>query len=406
LKSVGRLRVEYVTLKKLKGWDKNPRIISAQQLRALTANIERYGIVDPIIVDQNNLVVGGHQRLQACKTLGLSTVPVIRLRLNARDYKTLNLARNRISGEWDTEKLAPLIVELQNFPQLDLTGFTQVEVDELLASIPNLEFSIENEDDVPELAAEPTTKVGDLWKLGRHRLLCGDCTDANDVGRLMGGKKVDCVVTDPPYGFNLGEKSADFNKYLGRTRGNDTIINDDIQDYRRFYEDFIKLLPLAEQNTVYIFMGGSELHTLRLAADQAGLTWNSWLVWVKNRHTLTRKDYEWRHEFIYYGWRNQHKFYGGFSTTILEYDAPLKADLHPTMKPVSLLERLIEDGTPSQGAIYDGFLGSGSTLIATERSGRTCYALEVEPRYVDTAVHRWEQFTGQKAELSNRDETS
>jgi DNA modification methylase len=394
-----RLRIEYFPIDKLKGWSRNPRNITGQQLRALTGNIERYGVVAPIIVNQNNVIVGGHQRLEACKNLGFSKVPVVRLKLTSKDFKVLNLALNRISGDWNQEKLATLVTELQDFPELDLTGLTQVEIEELLAGAPITDLSAGREDEVSELPTEPATKQGDLWQLGKHRILCGDCTKSVAVERLMGGIKVDCVVTDPPYGFNLGRKSSDFNKYMGRNRGDDTIKNDDIQDYRLFYGDFIRLLPLAERNIVYIFMGGRELHTLRLAADESGLTWNSWLVWVKNRHTLTRKDYEWRHEFIYYGWQGQHKFYGGFSTTILEYDSPLKADLHPTMKPVPLIERLIQDGSPTQGAIYDGFLGSGSTIIAAERCGRTCYALEIDPRYVDVTVQRWEQYTGRKAEL-------
>jgi DNA modification methylase len=206
------------------------------------------------------------------------------------------------------------------------------------------------------------------------------------------------MITDPPYGVDYSGKNEFLNKFDKGNHIQKPINNDAITDYRKFFSAFMGLAPLAEYNTVYIFMSNKELHSLRLALDDCGYSWGDYLVWVKNNHVLGRKDYNAKHEFIVYGWKGKHKFYGEASaTTVLEYNRPLRSELHPTMKPVELVCKLISDGTPAKGKIYDPFGGSGSTLIAAEQLNRTCYMMELDPGYCDVIINRWEQFTGDKA---------
>jgi DNA modification methylase len=229
--------------------------------------------------------------------------------------------------------------------------------------------------------------------------MCGDSTDSRQVKQLLGDRRVDQLLTDPPYGVNYAAKNEMLNKFDKGNRVQTPIENDNITDYRAFFAAFLGCIPFADYNTVYVFMAGQELHSARLALDDAGIKWGDYLVWLKNNHVLGRKDYNAKHEFVVYGWKGKHKFYGDFSTTVLEYNKPQKNELHPTMKPVELIARLMADGSTAAALVYDPFLGSGTTLIAAEQLGRTCYGLEIDPHYVDVIIKRWEQLTGKEAEL-------
>lgn len=241
---------------------------------------------------------------------------------------------------------------------------------------------------------------GDLWQLGDHRLLCGDCTVPDDVNRLMQGEKVDMVLTDPPYGVSYSEKQANLNKIDSGQRLTRPIINDDLTEYRGFFATFLRLVPYADYNTVYVFMASQHLHDLRLAMDDAGLKFTDCLVWVKNRFVFGRKDYKGQHEMIVYGWHGHHKFYGGHNrSTTLHYPSLNKNKLHPTEKPRPLLERLIMDGSMPGMIVYDAFAGSGSTLLACETQRRQCRCIEIDPYYCEVIISRWEAQTGKKARL-------
>jgi DNA modification methylase len=228
--------------------------------------------------------------------------------------------------------------------------------------------------------------------------MCGDSRDGGDVAALFAGSGADMLLTDPPYGVSYADKNEMLNQYEKGTRIQRPIANDDLDDYERFFGEFLDLVPLRDTNTAYIFMSGRELHPLVLAMQGAGYYASQVLVWAKNNHVLGRQDYSPKHEFIVYGWRGRHRFYGPFRTSVLEYDRPRQSDLHPTMKPVELLKQLIRDGSPPQALVYDPFLGSGSTLIAAEATGRRCYGMELEPVYAWTAVRRWSEFTGVEPE--------
>jgi len=364
----------------------------------LKLSIDEFGLVEPLVwnEDTGNLV-GGHQRLKILLEQGVNEVEVSVVHLDLEHEKALNVALNKIQGEWDEDKLTELLKELSTSDiNMALTGFGEDEIEELIKDIVVDEADVV-ENDVPDVPETPITQTGDLWRLGRHRLLCGDSTKVDDVLRLMNGNRADAMITDPPYGVEYSGKNEFLNKFDEGNRIQKPIDNDAITNYREFFGNFLSVAKLAEYNTIYIFMSGKELHSLRLALDDCGYYCSDYLVWVKNNHVLGRKDYNARHEFIVYGWKGKHKFYGEFSTTVLEFDRPLKSDLHPTMKPIPLLAKLIKDGSPSEGKIYDPFGGSGSTLIACEQLNRTCYMMEIDPHYCDVIVKRWEDLTGQKA---------
>lgn len=391
---LSKLKIEYIGTERLIPYINNPRI-NDNAVDVVAASIKEFGFKNPIIIDKENVIIAGHTRLKAAKKLGLKEVPVIRVEdLTENQIKAFRIADNKTAefAEWDMELLE---IELEGLDDL-FTGFDAVEPDDIM----RIDKEAEEDDFDEEPPEEPISKRGDIWLLGRHRLMCGDATKKEDVERLMDGKKADSLITDPPYGVDYSGKNEYLNKFDEGNRIEKPIDNDAITDYRKFFSDFMDLAPLAEYNTVYIFMSGKELHSLRLALDDCGYSWGDYLVWVKNNHVLGRKDYNAKHEFIVYGWKGKHKFYGGFSTTVLEFDRPLRNDLHPTMKPIPLLAKLINDGSPAKGKVYDPFGGSGSTLIACEQLNRTCYMMEIDPVYCDVIVKRWENFTGQKAVLA------
>ena len=309
------------------------------------------------------------------------------------EEKALNVALNKISGEWDMPLLKDLLEELDTGAfDVSLTGFDTAEIEQLMTQF-HLGGKVE-EKEVPPVPEVPITKKGDVWLLGKHKIMCGDCCIATDVERLFGRETADSIVTDPPYGVDYSGKNEFLNAYDKGKRMQTPIENDAIKDYRKFFAEFLSIAPLGNYNTVYVFMSGKELHSLRLAFDDCKITCGDYLVWVKNNHVLGRKDYNAQHEFIVYGWRGKHKFYGAFSTTVLNYDRPQKSELHPTMKPIELVARLITDGTRKNGLVYDPFGGSGTTLIAAEQTGRKCYMMELMPGYCDVILSQYISLKG------------
>lgn len=394
------MEIKTVKISELKPHPKNPRVHPDSAIDKLVRSIKEYGWTNPVLVSADGYVLAGHARLKAAEKAGIKEVPVIYLPLEGAKAEAYLIADNRLQDEtdWDLPKLKDLLQELDTGElDLEITGFDMGEIEDLMAQFHVPEEIIE--DEAPEPPEEAITKPGDLWILGRHRLLCGDATKKEDVERLMDGKKADSLITDPPYGVDYSGKNEFLNKIDKGNRIQKPITNDDITDYRQFFSAFMGLAPLAEYNTVYIFMSGKELHSLRLAFDDCGYSFGDYLVWVKNNHVLGRKDYNAKHEFIVYGWKGKHKFYGGFSTTVLEFDRPQRSDLHPTMKPIPLLAKLINDGLPANGKVYDPFGGSGSTLIACEQLNRICYTMEIEPVYCDVIVQRYINLKGHDGDV-------
>lgn len=386
-----------MSLAELKPAPYNPRKIDDAALAGLTKSVERFGYVEPIIWNKRSgYVVGGHQRLKVLKTKKVKSVPVVVVDLAETEEKALNVALNspHISGQYTADLQA--ILEQINLE--DSALFNELRLNELLGQEMPLPPGAEP-DHAPEMPKEARTKPGDVYTLGRHRLICGDSTNPETLKALLRDERVDSMVTDPPYGVDYGDGDAqDFKKITNRHRD---IANDEGRDYRTWFTQWLALVPWSEYATFYICMSSLELHNLRLALDDCGLSYGDYLVWVKDRLVMGRKDYKARFEPIVYGWSERHKFFGDSTrTTVLEYKRPHKNDLHPTMKPVELIKQLVEDGSPSGAIIYEPFAGSGTTLIACEMTGRQCRAIELDPLYVDVCVDRWEQFTGKKAILN------
>jgi DNA modification methylase len=405
MKTVKQIRIEQVPIEELRPDPANPRHIGDQELEALTRSIREFGLIDPIIArKEDRTVIGGHQRLLAARRLGYKTVPVVFVDLSLEQARLLNIALNKISGSFDQELLARLLSELNEVPELDLTlsGFGEDELKELLRSLKAREKrerveTFDLEEAIKAAQSAPAAKPGDLWLLGDHKLICSDSTDVEAVQRLMGGSKSAMSFTDPPYNVDYGNHGGVPQK------GRRTVANDNLgTDFEPFLEKACRNILESTDGAVYICMSSSELHTLQKAFVSAGGHWSTFIIWAKNTFTVGRSDYQRQYEPILYGWREgaQHHWCGDRDQgDVWHVEKPTANPLHPTMKPLALVERAIQNSSKTGDKVLDPFLGSGSTVIACERTGRICYGMELKPLYVDVARMRWEAFTGEKARL-------
>ncbi|HEY3790076.1 MAG TPA: DNA modification methylase, partial [Urbifossiella sp.] len=350
-----------------------------------------------------DVIIVGHTRYKAAARLGMATVPVHVARgLSPDQARAYRIADNQTAtlSQWDDDKLPLELIALQdvNF-DLSLTGFSADELQALLA--PPANAGQGDPDEVPEPPAEPVTKTGDLWLLGRHRLLCGDATKADDVARLLDGAQADMLLTDPPYGV----------AYVGKTADALTIANDALQgdEYRDFLAAAIgnAARHLRPGGGFYIWHADTAGLPTRQACSDASLTVRQCLVWAKNTLVLGRQDYQWKHEPCLYGWADgaAHTWLSDRAqTTLLEFDKPARSADHPTMKPVELFAYLMRNSCPKGGRVLDPFGGSGTTLIAAEQEGRTACLLELDPRYCEVIIARFEKFTGTTAKRLTPDD--
>lgn len=380
---VGDLRpAAYNPRKKLKPGDK--------EYEKIKKSIQEFGYVEPIIVNFDMTVIGGHQRLTVLKDLGYTEVQCVVVHIeDEAKVKALNIALNKITGAWNEQLLADLIVDLQSQDfNTDLTGFEPAEIDQLFSKVHNKEIK-EDDFDVDEELKKPTmSKIGDLWLLGRHRLVCGDSLLPETFTTLMDGKRANLVVTDPPYNVNVEETAG-------------KIKNDNMPD-----EDFYKFLFTAfvnmEQNmendaSIYVFHADSKGLIFRQAFHDAGFYLSGCCIWKKNALVLGRSPYQWQHEPCLFGWKvgGKHQWYSDRKqTTIWEYDRPKFSKEHPTMKPVALMAYPIQNSSMSNCIVLEPFCGSGSTLIACEQTNRICYAVELDEKFVDVIVKRYIETVG------------
>tara|TARA_Y100001937_G_scaffold10231_1_gene12551 strand:+ start:639 stop:1832 length:1194 start_codon:yes stop_codon:yes gene_type:complete len=395
------MQIEKLETNKLIPYVNNSRTHSENQVSQVAASITEFGFNNPILIDKKNTIIAGHGRLLAAQKLGLPEVPCVRLEhLTETQKKAYIIADNKLAlnAGWDEELLS---LELKGLEEdgfdTSLIGFDEKEMAQILSGNPK--DGLTGDDELPEVSENAQTKEGNLYQLGVHRLLCGDSTEENAVNRLFDGQTVDLLLTDPPYGVNYAEKNTFLNNLDQGKRVQKHIQNDEIVNLDEFLGKFLQVIPFSETNIFYIFFAGQQLHHIESALNLAKLKLSQYLVWNKNNHVLSRTDYLCKHEFILYGWKNKHKFYGKKGKTVIDHPRPLKNELHPTMKPVGLLTRLIEDGSLPNQNIFDPFLGSGSTLIAAEKTNRKCFGIEKDPIYCDVIVKRWEDFTGSKAKL-------
>ena len=404
-------------------YEKNPRK-NDDAVKCVAASIDEFGFKVPIVIDKDDIIVAGHTRYKAAKKLGLKEVPcIVADDLTDEQVKAFRLADNKVAeaSEWDFDLLGD---ELDDIFDIDMEAF-------------GFDIEIEEEEDVTEddyevdLPEEPRSKQGDIYQLGNHRLMCGDSTKAEDVVKLMGGDMADLVVTDPPY-----------NVAIENSKGM-TIENDDM-DSSQFKDFLTACFANLEQNlkaggAFYIWYASREHINFEQALNEAGLKVREQLIWNKSSFTLSRQDYHWKHEPCLYGWKEGEKHYfiddrtqatvfedkgidikklkkdemaellkqflcGKHSTTVINEDKPIVNDLHPTMKPIKLIARLVKNSSRQEETVLDLFGGSGSTLIACEQLNRSCRIMEYDPKYADTTIDRWEQFTGEKAVLLNEHE--
>ncbi|MEZ5789232.1 MAG: site-specific DNA-methyltransferase [Xanthobacteraceae bacterium] len=382
---------------KLVPYARNARLHSDEQVAQIAASIVEFGFTNPILAGSDGVIVAGHGRLAAAQKLGLQSVPVVVLdHLTPTQRRALVLADNRLAenATWDN---ALLRVELESLQDdgfdIDLTGFDADALADLLAGEEPDNAGRTDEDAVPDVGDAPISRPGDVWALGAHRLLCGDATRAESYAVLLGADTADMVFTDPPYNVNYANTPKD--KLRGTHRA---ILNDNLgADFSGFL--LAALTPMLARCTggIYIAMSSSELDTLQTAFRAAGGHWSTFIIWAKNTFTLGRADYQRQYEPILYGWpegAERHWCGDRDQGDVWQIKKPQKNDLHPTMKPVELVERAIRNSSRPGDVVLDPFGGSGTTLIAAEKSGRVARLMELDPKYCDVIVRRWEDFTG------------
>lgn len=377
-----------------------------EEYERLKRSIETFGYVDPIIVNMDGTVIGGHQRLNVLRDLGYTEVDVAVVDLDKNDEKALNIALNKIAGEWDDEKLAEIFKDLQlDDYDATVTGFDESEVADILAAAIQQEMSGDDGFDADEALAEvkdPVTKLGDIWCLGRHRLMCGDSTKVEDAEKLMDGELADLLLTDPPYNVALGMGgSVDEARKRHRRTDGLVIMNDRMED-GEFYKFLFNFYSCAYAvmkpgASFYIWHADNEGLNFRLALKDAGFQLRQTIIWNKNVMTLGRQDYQWKHEPCLYGWKDGASHYWGSDrkqTTVLNFDKPARNAEHPTMKPIPLFAYQIDNSSKPGDIVLDLFGGSGTTIIACEQTGRRGYLMELDPRYADVIVKRYISTTG------------
>lgn len=363
-------------------------------------SIVKFGFVSPLVINKDMTVIGGHQKLKVLKDLGITEVECIVVDLDKTNEKALNIALNKIQGDWDEDKLEALLQELklEEF-DMNLTGFDFDEVDEILNDINGTKEDNFDVDSAYEEIEEPITKPGDIWILGNHRLMCGDSTHKDDIMRLMNNQDADMLLTDPPYNVD----------YVGKTAEALKIKNDNMDD-NQFYEFLRKVfenmyIVTKEGASIYVFHADTEGINFRKAFKDAGFKLAECLIWKKDCFVMGRQDYQWQHEPVLYGWKEGKAHYfinDRTQSTILEFDRPKQSTLHPTMKPIDLIAKLIKNSSKENDIILDLFGGSGSTIIAAEQLNRCCYTMELDPKYCDVIVKRWETLTNKEAILNKR----
>jgi site-specific DNA-methyltransferase (adenine-specific) len=392
------MQIKEVAVDKLIPYAKNSRTHSPEQVGQIAASIKEFGFRNPILVDGVG-IIAGHGRLMAAQKLGLDKVPTIDCSdMTESQKKAYIIADNKLAlnAGWDTAMLSIEMKDLEDEGfDLALLGFDDKELNALLE--PEVTEGLTDEDAVPETPIEPKTKLGDIYILGNHRLMCGDSCSITDMEKLVNSRQVDMWLTDPPYNV----------AYEGKTKDALTIQNDsmDNEGFRQFLRDaYVTADTVMKAGAVfYIWHADSEGYNFRGAAHDAGWKVRQCLIWKKSTMVMGRQDYHWKHEPCLYGWKEGAGHLWSTDrkqTTILEFDKPSRNGEHPTMKPVALFEYQMLNNTKGGDIVLDSFGGSGTTLMAAEKHGRHAYLMELDPKYCDVIVKRWEDFTGKKAVLS------
>ena len=383
--------IKELKLSDIKPYEKNPRK-NDDAVKYVAESIKEFGFKVPLVIDRNGVIVAGHTRYKAAKQLKMKTVPcLVADDLTDEQVRAFRLADNKVAeqAEWDFDLLDDELAQILDI-DMDAFGFLN-DIDEKTEEATEDDYEI----NPPE---EPKAKLGEIYQLGRHRLMCGDSTILNDVEKLMGGARADMLLTDPPYNVN----------YEGKTKDKLKIQNDKMQNdnFRQFLADaFLNADTVMKPGAVfYIWHADSEGYNFRGACFDVGWRVRQCLIWNKNSMVMGRQDYQWKHEPCLYGWKDGagHLWASDRKqTTIINFDKPTRSDKHPTMKPIPLFDYQVKNNTKGDDIVLDLFAGSGTTIMACEQNGRRGYCMEYDPKYVDVIIDRWETFTGQKAILIN-----
>jgi len=393
------MNIQNIDLDLLNPAEYNPRIITDDEFNGLCESLKIFGQQENLIVNKDMTIISGHQRYEAMKFLGWTEAVCNMVDLDKHAEKKLNVLMNSqaISGKYDDLKLAEILEELKLDD--DYEGLRLDKLEPLDLS----EIDVE-EDEAPEVSSEPpVSKLGEIYQLGRHRVMCGSSTNEDDVNKLIDNQNIDLYVTDPPYNVD----------YVGKTKDALTIQNDSMDDgeFLAFLADAFRRADehMKTGASFYIFHADSEGYNFRSAVKEVNWLMKQCLIWVKQTMVMGRQDYQWKHEPILYGWKSgsSHSWYSDRKqTTILEFDRPNRSSDHPTTKPIEILAYLINNSSKAGDIIYDSFSGSGSTLIACEQTDRICYGMEIDPKYVDVIRKRYWKFTHDGNEEGWEDGTS
>jgi DNA modification methylase len=368
---------EYNPRKDLKPGDK--------ELEKIKKSINEFGYCDPIILNSDMTIIGGHQRAKVLKELGNTEVDCVIIDIDKTKEKALNIALNKISGDWEFESLAKLLDELKTEDyDIELSGFDMKEAEKLWDEF--MPKDDKDEDKVPDVPKKPVIQSGDIILLGKHRLICGDATKTEDLEKLMNGKKARLTVVDPPYGIS----------YVGKTDEALTIQNDNLSDeefYNFLLEAFKRIYEIsADGASIYIFHADAKGLIFRKAFVDSGFKHSQCCIWVKNTFVMGRQPYQWQHEPALFGWKptGAHYWNGDRKqSTIWNFDKPRVNDCHPTMKPIPLIEYIIKNSSKYGDIVVDTFLGSGTTLLAADQADRVCYGSELDEKYCQVIIERW-----------------
>jgi DNA modification methylase len=378
------VHAEYNPRKDLKAGD--------PEFEKIKNSIENFGYCEPIIVNQDYTIVGGHQRAKVLKSLGYDEVDCVIIDIDKTKEKALNIALNKITGEWDFDALAGLLEELKaDDYNIELTGFDFSEMEKMIDELHKDDESEEDEFDVDgALPENPITRKGDIWLLGKHRLMCGDSCDEEDVAKLMDGKKADMVFTDPPWNVNYG--ASDHPSWKSRTIMNDSMST---EDFKKFMDSVFKCMSKYSKLgcMTYVVMSAQEWGNLMLTLTENNYHWSSTIIWNKDRLVLSRKDLHTKYEPIFYGWLEGaprlHPLTDRTQSDVWDIPRPSRSDEHPTMKTIELVVRAIKNSSNMKDLVLDLFGGSGTTLIASTETDRACNMMELDPKYADVIVNRY-----------------
>lgn len=400
-------KVEQWPIEKLVPYAKNSRTHSEEQVAQIAASIKEWGFTTAVLVDESGSIIAGHGRVMAARKLGLASLPVmVAAGWTDAQKRAYVIADNKLAlnAGWDNELLALELGELGDAGfDLELTGFTDEEIKALMPV--EVTEGLTDPDAAPAVQENPVTVPGDVWIMGKHRLMCGDSTDEAGAFLLLEGQQADMVFTDPPYGVSYADKNESLNKASKGSCIQTEIMNDHLQGDALgafFLAIFSTMAAVMKPGCPFYVCApqGGEQMMMMMMMMKAGIPMRHELIWVKNNHVLGRADYHYKHEPILYGWKDGagHPWYGGRDkSSTWHVDKPMQSKLHPTMKPVELVEIALENSSKRGDTVLDLFGGSGSTLIACEKTGRINRSMELDPKYCDVIVERWQAFTGQRA---------